>query len=455
MFPRAFSEHPLARALALGCAALLVGAPALTLGQGESRTWTDVQGRTMQASLTGVEADQAIFLMASGQTLKFPLSKLSAADQAFIKNSGPAPTVATPPSPSAPSGYTPRIPIEKRVWPDVVEVPSRSIEITAVEENPLQKHCVYRSEAFEFTSEDKLAGSVMKEIARTFEATRALLIALPWGVDPKPPVDVGRFQAKFYQTRANYIADGGPENSGGVYMSRDRIFRIPFQSLGLEVRGKTWFKDDNYRNDTIIHEITHQLMHDYLSFLPTWIIEGTAEYTEMLPYKAGKFLSGQHERGIKEYLSESASRGLTPTDVGSIKEHITMKEEEWRSRANGASGGDGSSREQHRLYFSSCLLVYYFCHLDGDRKGTRFMKYLDKMAEARAEWNTFFSSPLVKFDKETGRYSWRPDQITPPSKKQDDEYGLSELNILLDGRTPEQLETEVKARYKEIGVKWP
>ncbi len=89
--------------------------------------------------------------------------------------------------------------------------------------------------------------------------------ALPWGIEPRPPADLGRYQAKFFATRASYVASGAPENSGGVYFGSDRTFRVPFQSLGLDLRGKTWFKDDNYRNDTIVHEITHQLMHDYLA----------------------------------------------------------------------------------------------------------------------------------------------------------------------------------------------
>ena len=431
----------------------LLASPSLTPAQSAAaqRTWTDVQGRTMVASLTAVENDQAVFLMASGQTVKFPIAKLSAADQDFIKNASP--TAPTGGAAAAPPANAARVPIEKRTWPDVVEVPSRSIEITAVEEKPDEKKCIYRSEAFEFVSEDKLAGSVMKEIARTFEATRALLVALPWGVDPKPGPE-GRFLAKFYETRQSYLAAGWSANSGGVYASKDRTFHIPFQSLGLEMRGKTWFKDENYRNDTIIHEITHQLMHDYLSLLPTWVIEGTAEYVEMLPYKAGRFQAGAHQRGIKEYLDEAAARGRKPSDVGNIQAHITMKDEEWSRRtASGGSGG-GSSSEMHRLYFASCLMVYYFCHLDGDGKGTRFLRYLDSMAEVRGAWNTFFASPLVKHDKETGRYSWNPSQIQPPPHKMDDEYGLSQLTILLDGRTPEQLETDVKEGFKKIGVKW-
>jgi hypothetical protein len=417
----------------------------------QSRTWTDAQGRTMQAALAGIEGDHAIFLMSGGQTIKFPLAKLSPADQDFIKKNmaaTPAPAPAPGGSvPAAPAGVTPRLPVEQRVWPKEVEVPARSIEIAVVTEKPEDKNCVYQSEAFSFHSEEKLAGSVMKEIARTFEATRTLLQTLPWAIDPKPPVDAGRFQAKFFATRQSYEADGGPENSGGVYMSRDRTFRVPFQSLGLKLLGKTWAKDDDYSNDTIIHEITHQLMHDYLAFLPTWVIEGTAEYTEMLPYKAGRFRASAHESGFKEYLQIAESRGVRLSDID-VAGHLAMKGRDWQAQAG--SGGIA----QFRLYFASCVMVYYFCHIDGDGKGTRFLKYLDKIAEARGAWNAFFANPLVKVEKETGRYSWPIGKVTPPAFKQDEEYGFEQMQILLDGRTPEQLEAEMKAGFKKIGVKW-
>lgn len=413
-----------------------------------SRTWTDAQGRTMQATLTGLEGDQALFLMDGGQILKFPITKLSPADQEFIKKNStpsPAPAGTAPATPAA--GVTTRVPIEKRVWPKEVEVPARSVEIAIIVEKPENKECVYRSEAFEFHSQDKLAGSVMKEIARTFEATRTLLQTLPWAIDPKPPAKVGRFQARFYESRASYIADGGPENSGGVYMSRDRTFRIPFPSLGLKQVGKTWAKDDNYSNDTIIHEITHQLMHDYLAFLPTWVIEGTAEYTEMLPYKAGRFRAGSHQQGFKEYLEQAERRGVVPSDIN-VATHLMLKGDDWRAQAE--SGGMG----QFKLYFASAVFVYYFCHLDGDGNGTRFLKYLDKIAEAREAWNAFFANPLVKVDPDTGRYSWNPSKITPPAQKQDEVYGFEQIQILLDGRTPEQLEADMRAGFKKIGVKW-
>ncbi len=426
------------------------------------RNWTTADGKAFQASLVKIEGSVLWLKFPNGQMASFPVGRLSPADQLFIKNSL-LPSAAALASPTAAAAVAPAVstakqaapgaaaaaahlPPDKRTWPAKVEVDSRAIEVKPVTESSTDGKYVYRSQSFEFTSEDKLAGSVLKEIARTFEATHSLIEALPWEIDPRPPADLGLYQAKFYLSRASYIAAGGPENSGGVYSSRDRTFKVPFPSLGLEIRGKTWFKDENYRNDTIVHEITHQMMHDYLPFLPVWITEGTAEYTEMIPYNAGKFLTGSHERGIKEYLKEAATHGLSPANIGSVMDHLTITGEKWHSLSD--SGGS----DQHRLYFASCVLVYYFCHLDGDGKGTRFFQYLDKIREARDAWDTFFKDPRVKHEP-NGRYSF-PSDLPQPTQKRGEAYGLENISILLDGRDKEQMQKAVIDGYKKIGVRW-
>jgi len=400
------------------------------------RNWTSVDGRQMQAKLVGVEGDTAVFQLANGQSAKVQLAKLSQADQDFVKSSAPVPVAAK----------SQRVPIEKRTWPQVVEVSTKAINVTPVTEDPVQKKYEYRTESFNFTAQDKLAGSVMMEVARTFEATRTLVNALPWGIDPKPPQDLGYFQARLYVNMAAYHHDGGPLNSGGVYFSGDRVFRVPFESLGLVMRGKTWFKKQDYTNDTLVHEITHQMMHDFLPFMPIWMTEGTAEYTNMLPYNAGRFQAASHERGIKDYIKRNETMGgLSMADVGSVDELMRITSQGWHAKA------DGGGKQQHRLYFASCLLVYYFCHLDGDGKGTRFLKFMDKMADARDAWNVFFANPEVHRE-DNGSFTY-PRSLKLPGAKRDGSYGLEQLDILLDGRGPSQMDADFRAGFKKIGVK--
>ncbi|MDP1587352.1 MAG: hypothetical protein Q8M07_06400, partial [Prosthecobacter sp.] len=358
------------------------------------RPWKDTMGRIIQAVFVSATPENVTVRMEDGREHLIALARLCAEDQAFVKSQAAVPQPATTVL-SAPEPASGRTPVEKRVWPQNVIVPSGSIEIQPVEESAPARRFVYRSEAFEFTSQAKLAGSVMKEVARTFESTRKLVSDLPWGVVCRPPEGLERYQAALYETRNDYTAAGGPPNSGGVYMTGDKIFKVPFPSIGLEMRGKTWFKNDSYDGGTLIHEITHQLMHDYLPFLPVWVIEGTAEYTEMLPYNAGTFRADSHKSGLRDHIQEMLKRGYTAS-IGNLEAHMTMNRGQWSGIA------ESSNRAMGELYFRSVLIVYFFCHLDGQNapkkppQGLRFMRFLDAVHAETEALRAFFKDPRVK-----------------------------------------------------------
>jgi hypothetical protein len=386
-----------------------------------------------------MQGDSVLLKLASGQTVPVPLTRLSPKDQAFAKAqaNSPATTPKTAPKPDAA-----RMPLDKRTWPQNVIVPARAVEIAAISESVADRKYVYQSEAFEFSSQAKLAGSLMKEVARTFEATKFLIESLPWGVQCKPPEGRSRFIAALYETRNDYIAAGGPEMSGGVYSSGDKIFKIPFPSLGMEKRGQTYFKDDNYSNGTLIHEITHQLMDDYLGFLPKWVVEGTAEYTEMLPYKSGTFRADGHKSGIKQDIEEWQQRGFIP-DLGSLEKMMTMNRDQWDAECE-------TPEKMTVMYHRSQLLVYFFSHLDGDKKGTRFIKFMEAVYGQVAELRAFFADPRVKM-MEGGRFSYPRD--FPPPDRDPTTAPFKNLSILIDERPYAKLAADIIAGYKDIGVK--
>lgn len=411
------------------------------------RPWKDAQGRIIQAGFVSATADSVTLKMADGKEHQIPLARLCAEDQAFVKNLAPAPAapVAEAATPAIAAASLNRVPLEKRTWPENVVVPTKSVEIQIVEENPAARKCIYRSEGFEFTSQAKLAGSVMKEVARTFEATKALVSSLPWGVVCQPPEGMERYQAALYETRNDYIAAGGPENSGGVYMSGDKIFRVPFPSIGLKLLGKTYAKDADYDGGTLIHEITHQVMDDYLTFLPVWVIEGTAEYTEMLPYNAGKFRAEAHKTSIRDHIKEMEKRGYA-ADIGNLETHMTMNRATWSGIA------DTSNKKMGELYFRSVLVVYFFCHLDGEKgaEGRRFMKFMDAVYGETEALRVFFKDPRVKRFPD-GRFSY-PTSFPPPDMK-GETAPFKHLGLLLDGRGYSQIAQEIAEAYKTIGVK--
>lgn len=425
---------PCGLALCTLCAGLRVGA------ETGLRKWTDALGRTVEAEFAGMDGGSVLLKMSNGQMVPYPLDKLSTEDQAFVtarKDAPAAPAVAT----AASGAGEARTALEKRQWPGNVAVSTRAIEIKVIEEKPAERRYVYQSEAFEFTSQAKLAGSVMTEVARTFEATRAVINALPWGVVCQPPDGMPRFLAALYETRQDYINAGGPELSGGVYQTAEKTFRIPFQSLGLEKRGQTYFKND-FSNDTLVHEITHQMMHDYLGFLPTWLIEGMAEYVELLPYRAGIFRADSHKTAMKSTVDEWVKRGHAPM-IPSVQAHMNMNREGW--------GAETYEAEKMReMYRRSILLVYFFSHLDGDKKGTRFLQFLEAVYGEVEAMRAFFSDPRVK-RMEGGRFTY-PSALKPPAMYKDEAI-FKHLGILVAERPYEKIAADIVEGYKTIGLK--
>jgi hypothetical protein len=56
----------------------------------EVRTWTDTSGRQVNATFIGLEGENIVLQVADGSTHTFPLTKLSAEDQALAKTLKPA-----------------------------------------------------------------------------------------------------------------------------------------------------------------------------------------------------------------------------------------------------------------------------------------------------------------------------------------------------------------------------
>lgn len=420
----------------------------------------NAEGRIIEAEMVTAGETHVSLKLKDGKIVPVAIASLSPVDQAFVRSRLKADALAAQ-----------RTPIDKRVWPDLVQVPTSEIERLELVPTD-QPGFIYRSPSFEFGSEARLLPALIKEVARTFESTKRLIEALPWGIECRPPEGMERYLAALYETRASYVAAGGPENSGGVYMSGDKIFRIPFESLGIKRLGQSYTRDADFNNDTLVHEITHQLMHDYLPFLPMWAIEGTAEFTEMMPFKSGTFRVGDHEKGVKEYLGGGAKR--VSVKLPKLSELFRMTRAEWHRQSEQTEPGEIS--RQHELYRQSALLVYYFNFLDGDlaKRGHRWMRFMDAVREESRLWQIYYRD-VDAFMKEQeiflklpgvrkiegGRIEY-PTSLTPPlpptspdgaGRAYSDQTPFKHLGLLLDGRTEAEVEREMAAKFAEIGVR--
>ena len=387
----------------LAAASLAIEAPAQLPKIDPPRAWTNAKGQPFTATLLSYDGTIAVFKMPNGARAQAAGNTLSEADQKYLAE------------------WLEKQPI-KFTMPDVVAVDISKLKAEVVSEDEANEKYVYRTEHFEFESQGKFSISLLREVSRVFEATYELLKALPWQIDPKAPTGQ-YFKARLLKNREEYAKVGGPANSGGVYMSRDETFYAPFESVGLKPYGKGYTKDADYKADTLVHELTHQMMHFWLHYLPNWVVEGTAEYTENLPLNAGRFRVASAKTGLKDYTDFLKKRA-----VGGMPEPYPIEK---LFKITNAQWGQTLAEDptlSRRMYFTSYLLVYYFMHMDGNGDGQRFIRFFRMV------------------DKERKKGDFR-------GRDADDDFHDRALQVLLDGRTEEELMKQIRSAYARLGIR--
>ncbi len=423
---------------------VFVGAASMALGQlptvDPPRGWKTAEGQAFQASVVSFDGTTVTLKMPNGSRAQAPVTKLSAEDQAFLTE------------------WQKKQPI-KVVMPDSVGVDAAQIKAEVVSEDAVEQKYVYRTTHFEFESQGKFNQSLLREVARNFEATFELLKVLPWGIEPKP-ASGEYFRARLFKDRDAYLAGGGLTGSGGVYSSREAMFMVPFESIGVKLVGKSYAKDENFETHTMVHELTHQMMHFWMRYLPQWVVEGTAEYTGTLPLRTGHFRVSAAKNGLKDYIDFLKNR-----TVGGVPEPYPLEKlfpitnEEW----NEVLAQD--PRASHRLYFTSYLLVYYFMHLDSKGDGHLFARYFREVGTVRGEaeqhakaMDAFKKQPGVTVQAD-GSFTYRTDLVLPqpPSTLATPEartaFQKKTLQILLDGRSEAELMKQIRSAYTKLGIR--
>ena len=400
------------------------------------REWTFPGGVATRAALQTFDGKTAALRLPDGRRESVPAESLGEADRAYL------------------TAWLERQPV---AMPEKVGVDSSKVLVEVVSEDEQNGKFVYRTQHFEFTSDGMLTQNLLRDVALNFEATFELLKALPWGVRPQPE-EGDRFHALLVRSRGRYEEEGGPKNSGGVYFRSRKLFIVPFDSLGIERLGKTFAKSSDYRSDTLVHELTHQMMHAWLDLLPQWVIEGTAEYTNAIPLRLGVFRVSAARSGLRDYVAFLKARGGVP-DPFPVEKLFGISQEQWSETL------DQNPGESRRMYFTAYLLVNYFMNMDAKGDGAVFVKYmravgegLEQIEKYQADVEAFKKLPGVEVLPD-GRYRW-PDALTPPPKpgiltslEKRAEFEKSTLDILLNGRTTPDLMDQIRSAYRRIGIK--
>ena len=360
-----------------------------------ARVWTDLDGRTVEADLVDVKGDEVRIKRAmDGAVANFPIERLSEADVAYLKE----------------------VSLEREIrdvswaeetfagldWPRRTRLPD-NYDVEVVREDNQAEVYIYRTPNFEFQSEAKLARKVVREFGRIFEGTLSAMQAFPLQWELVPWND--RYRARLFRNRAAYLKAGGLPNSGGVYRWSKREILVPLSSLGLRKGSTSYTFGSSGDRSTLIHEITHQVHHDWLGRLMPWCVEGLAVYMESIPEDDGEF------RFDKQDLPSFVRRMNGPGEVLMVdpSELIALSHSEWTANFS------ENPAELRSYYLSAFLLLHYFLHLDGAGEGQRIWAYIRAIESGDPE--------------------------------------AAARDLLLDGRSPEEFFEVFRRAYKRENIK--
>jgi hypothetical protein len=336
-----------------------------------TRTWTSTDGRKIEAAFVALDGTGVKIRTANGSVFTVPLERLSPEDQSFAKSQTPAP----PDSAAAAS----TAPVASATWPRTVSLEDKPV-VTVVKEDAGTREFIYRSPHYEFQCDSKLGANVVREFGRLFEATFLINNLLPLDLKPQPEPLREFFLARLFTEKSDYMKEGGVEGSAGIYSRGKKALMVPLSSLGVKMVGSRVSLENGNDQDNVvlIHEITHQMMNHWLNKLPTWYVEGAAEYVSMLEYNSnGRFSLIGLNRHLQNFARRrNQSGGGKSFTMIDLEELMTIEGARW-SAALG-SGGSASAN-----YGSAGLLTYYFYHLDGKGDAANVMAYLRQVQNAK------------------------------------------------------------------------
>ncbi len=372
---------------------LLICHSSLAFAQ-EPRLWLDSQGRKVQATFVRSDGKNVIIKLTDGRELPFPLERLALADRSYVEKI------------SAKAKQGPETNFDAP-WPERVSF-SEDPEIKIIEEDVEKKQFIYESANYRYTSDVRLAASLVKGFAVMFEATHLYCRTLPLSLRSDRRV-AKKYEIRLFENEADYIKAGGPDGSAGVFMSDTGIVMIPLTSLGVRPMGSGYMLDRDKSSKTIPHELTHQLTPDayFARGALGWFSEGIAEYVASTPYRSGSYNVRGNLDDIIEFATGYGKKGMGGRALGDKISLLPLKTFMLKDYP--------SFMENGQLNYGIALIITtYFLAMDGEGDAKRMKTYLAALLDGKD--------------------------------------GEKSLDLLLDGRTFEELQNDIAQAWGRKGI---
>ncbi len=413
----------------------------------EVRTWTLAEsGKTVQAEYVDTDED-AVILLIKGKEKRIKLSKLSEEDQEYVKG------LAEGGRHSVNKNFTDR-------WPGSTIMEDK-LRAKMVRENEDTGEFIYETTHFRFISPAQLSLQTVSEMGRVFEGTYTACRSIPLnfpcrrfnankeieeGESGEDAEEQEKMMARLFLTRADYEKAVGPGHSGSAGVFKGTEILVPFESLGIVKKGRSYAKAPGKKldTDTLIHELTHQMSLLGVTYdVPIWFAEGMAEYVRLATYKNGRFSFKGVKKNIIPYIV--GGPGTTGRQLGRkidaprLEQVLNQSIREFQS----AQG------EQIQFnYGFSTLVAYYFIHLDGKGDAARLKRWMRDLQEtSKATANL---SVRIPADASPEEIAAAREKLNRQAMTMKEDYHYDKL---LDGRSWEDIEEEFSKKIKKaLGI---
>ncbi|MEO0413516.1 MAG: hypothetical protein AAF226_01035 [Verrucomicrobiota bacterium] len=347
-------------------------------------------------------------------------------------------------------------------WPTSVALPEEeSCKINYRVEERDQWYHVYTTENFHIAVHGNFPVVTwqMQDIARVAEATRLLFQQSPIGVYSQPLE--GYYRIEIYDNRAKYHLATGSRNSAGSYNRYTQSLSIPVDMKKVvptppELREMgPKMMTISYDMATLVHELTHMMMHEMLDFMPQWLVEGSAEFVEEMPRRDAQFMPDRIMLGL-QFISKHYRRDNTYPEPVPLGDILLLTRKEWHDTIGGMPD------KQKCLYYCSYLLTSYFMLEKPEtfqkmlnvsrRKAAERKQYYTDAEQYKEELDAFIQLPGVMMDKETNTLRYNP-ELTPPTAPTKPGYELDEFHaVMLEGRSAAEVGAAAEAWARNLGL---
>lgn len=327
----------------------------------EPRTWTNLEGKTIQATFVQTTGTEVSIRMENGQVAKVPLSTLSAVDQEYVKLLAAASSTPSMGSSSTASAVN----SSSNGWPtEAIKVDPKSLVVTPGLQSEAERRYHYATDSFEYIAFAPLAGSVINDVAADFELTKVGLARLPWGWKPHPE-KTERYQIYLTETNDDYIRMGGDDRSSAA--TKDGKTFIRFSAIGLKKLGARYAFDLRQKDtERIISMTIRELMWEERLLMVPALHIGMEGFMRYIAYQNnGTLKFTDLESNLKKQVKVLVSYGVLPSGERMLR----ALREGWQERRTNAD------KLIYENQLDGLMLFYFFGYLDGDKSGAGLHEY--------------------------------------------------------------------------------